>query len=80
LYSSENAEISLINTGSEDARAQVFASTDTLLKVAAKICHKAAVMQLFIDSKHRILVNNYPVTAMSFLDAGQQFNLVVLVV
>jgi hypothetical protein len=78
FYSTENADVLLINTGSEDARAQVFASTDTVLKVAAKICHTAAIMQLFIDSKHRILMNNYPVTAVSFLDAGQQFNLVVL--
>jgi hypothetical protein len=59
---------------------QVFASTDTILKVAAKIYHTAAVVQLVIDSKHRVLINNYPVTAVGFLDAGQQFNLVMLAV
>jgi MULE transposase domain len=37
-------------------------------------------MQLVIDSKHRVLMNNYPVTAVGFLDAGQQFNLVMLAV
>jgi hypothetical protein len=35
-------------------------------------------MQLFIDSKHRLLIENYPVTAVGFLDAAQQFNLVML--
>jgi hypothetical protein len=53
FYFTENAESSIINPGSEDAREQVFASTDTLLKMAAKIYHTAAVMQLVIDSKHR---------------------------
>jgi hypothetical protein len=57
---------------------QVFASPDTLLNVTAKIYHTAAVMQLFIDSKHRLLIDNYPVTAVGFLDAAQQFNLVML--
>jgi MULE transposase domain/SWIM zinc finger len=80
FYFTENAESSIINPGSEDARVQVFASTDTLLKVAAKIYHTAAVMQLVVDSKHRVLMNNYPVTAVGFLDAGQQFNLVMLAV
>ena len=37
-------------------------------------------MQLVVDSKHRVLMNNYPVTAVGFLDAGQQFNLVMLAV
>jgi hypothetical protein len=59
---------------------QVFVSTDTPPKVAAKIYHTGAVMQLVIDSKDRVLINNYPVTAVGFLDAGQQFNLVMLVV
>jgi hypothetical protein len=37
-------------------------------------------MQLVVDSKHRVLMNNYPATAVGFLDAGQQFNLVMLAV
>jgi MULE transposase domain len=32
----------------------------------------------WLDSKHRVLVNNYPVTALGVLDAGQQFNLIAL--
>jgi hypothetical protein len=46
FYFTENAESSIINPGSEDARVQVFVSTDTPLKVAAKIYHTAAVMQM----------------------------------
>jgi hypothetical protein len=37
-------------------------------------------MQLVIDSKHRVLMNNYPVTAVGFLDAEQQFILFMLAV
>jgi hypothetical protein len=33
-----------------------------------------------MDSKHRMLMNNYPVTAVGVLDAGQQFNLIALAV
>jgi hypothetical protein len=80
FYFTENAERSIINPGSEDARVHVFASTDTPLKAAARINHTAAVMQLIIDSKHRVLMDNYPVTAVGFLDAGQQSNLVMLAV
>jgi MULE transposase domain len=80
FYFTENAESSIINPGSEDTRVHVFSSTDTLLNMAAKIDHTATVMQLVIDSKHRILMNNYPVTAVGFLDAVQQFNFVLLAV
>jgi hypothetical protein len=58
----------------------LFVLMDTLLNVAAKIYHTAAVMQLVIDSKHRVLMNNYPLTAVGFLDEGQQLNLVMLAV
>jgi hypothetical protein len=53
FYFTENAESSIINPGSEDARVQVF--TDTLLKMAAKIFHTAAVMQLVIDQSTEYL-------------------------
>jgi MULE transposase domain len=59
---------------------QALASTDTLLKCATKIYHTAAFMQLVFDSKHGVLMNNYYVTAVGILDAGQQFNLVMLAV
>jgi hypothetical protein len=68
------------NHGSENARVHVFASTDTLLNVAAKIYQTAAFMQLVIDSKHRVPMKNYPVTAVGLLNAGQLFNLVMLTV
>jgi hypothetical protein len=31
-----------------------------------------------MDSKHRVLMNNYPVTALVVLNAGQHFNLIAL--
>jgi hypothetical protein len=31
-----------------------------------------------MDAEHRVLMNNYPVTALGVLDAGQQFNLIAL--
>jgi MULE transposase domain len=31
-----------------------------------------------MDSKYRVLINSYPVTALGVLDAGQQFNLIEL--
>jgi MULE transposase domain len=31
-----------------------------------------------MDSKHRVLMNNYQVTALGFFDAGQQFNLIAM--
>jgi hypothetical protein len=55
-----------------------FASTDTLVKVATKIYHLPIAKQPVINSKHRVLMNNYPVTAVGFLDAGQRFYLVML--
>jgi hypothetical protein len=80
FYFTENAESSIINPGSEDARVQVFASTDIRLNVAAKIYQTAASIRLVIDSKHRVPTKNYPVTAVGLLNVGQQFNLVMLTV
>jgi hypothetical protein len=31
-----------------------------------------------MDAKHRVLMNNHPLTALGVLDAEQQFNLIVL--
>jgi MULE transposase domain len=36
------------------------------------------VLQSAMDSKYRVLINSYPVTALGVLDAGQQFNLIEL--
>ena len=73
FYFTENAESSIINPGSEDARVQVFASTDTLLKVTAIIYHTTAAMQQVFGSKDQVLMNKYSATAVGFLGAGQQF-------
>jgi hypothetical protein len=37
-------------------------------------------MQLLIDSKHRVLLNKYPITVVGILDAGQQFTMIALAV
>jgi hypothetical protein len=37
-------------------------------------------MQLVIDSKHRVLLNNYLISVVGILDAGQQFNMIALAV
>jgi hypothetical protein len=61
-------------------RVQVFASTDTLLRCVDELDHTVCKMQLVIDSKHRVLLNNYPITVVGILDAGQQFHMVALAV
>jgi hypothetical protein len=37
-------------------------------------------MEVVLDSKHRMLMNNYPITALGIRDVGQQFNLIALAV
>ena len=64
--------------GSENNRAQDFIITEILLQNVQRVCNTAGVLQLAMDSKHRVLMNNYPVTALGVLDAGQQFNLIAL--
>jgi hypothetical protein len=61
-------------------RVQVFASTDTLLRCVDELDHTVCKMQLVIDSKHRVLLNDYPITVVGILDAGQQFHMVALAV
>jgi hypothetical protein len=58
------------------ARVQVFASTDTLLRHVDNLDLSMSKMQLGIDSKHRVLLNNYPITVVGILNAGQQFNVI----
>ena len=70
----EIAEKSIILLGTGNPRVQVFVTTETLLRNVATVSHTSGVSQLVIDSKHRVLMNNYPVTALGVLDAGLQFN------
>jgi MULE transposase domain len=68
-----------VNSGA-DARVQVIASTDGLLRGVSNLQSTQCSMQLVIDSKHRVLTNNYPVTVIGVLDAAQQFQLITLAV
>jgi hypothetical protein len=74
----EPAEKSIQFAGSEKSRVQAFITTEILLQNVQRVCNTAGVLQLAMDSKHRVLMNNYPVTALGVLDAGQQFNLIAL--
>jgi MULE transposase domain/SWIM zinc finger len=74
------ADQAIVDAGLDGARVQTFATTRSLLENVGKVSASAAAMQAVLDSKHRILMNNYPVTALGVLDAGQQFNLVALAV
>jgi hypothetical protein len=69
-----------VNTGSDGARVQTFSTTRALLENVEKVSASTTAMQAALDSKQRILLNNYPVTALRVLDAGQQVNLVALAV
>jgi MULE transposase domain len=69
-----------VDAGTSDARVQIFATTRSLLDNIRQISRSACGMQVVLDSKHRVLMNNYPVTVLGVLDAGQQFNLVALAV
>jgi hypothetical protein len=71
FFSIEPAEKSIQFGGSDNSRVQVFITTDTLLQNVQRVCNTAGVLQLAMDSKHRVLMNNYPVTALGVLDAGQ---------
>jgi MULE transposase domain len=74
------ADMAIVDVGSRDARVQIYATTRSLLEIIRKIYHTSGVMQVVLDSKHRVLMNNYPITALGILDAGQQFKLVALAV
>jgi hypothetical protein len=74
------ADTAISEAGSSDARVQIFATTRSLLENIRKASHTSGVMQVVLDSKHRVLRNNYPITALGILDAGQQFNLIALAV
>jgi hypothetical protein len=52
-------------------RVQVLASTDTLPRCINELDHTVCKMQLVIDYKHCVLLNNYPITVVGILDAGQ---------
>jgi hypothetical protein len=70
----------IVDAGTTDARVQIYATTRSLLENIRQISLSAGAMQVVLDSKHRVLMNNYPVTVLGVLDAGQQFNLVALAV
>ena len=60
----EPAEKSIQFAGYENSCVQVFITTETLLQNVQRVCNTAGVLQLAMDSKHRVLMNNYPVTAL----------------
>jgi hypothetical protein len=64
--------------GSENSRVQAYITAEILSQNVQRVCSTAGVLQLAMDSKHRVLMNNYPVTAFGVLDAGQQFNFIAL--
>jgi hypothetical protein len=74
------AETAISETGSSDARVQICATTRSFLENIRKVSYTSGVMQVVPDSKHRVLMKIYPLTALGILDAGQQFNLIALVV
>jgi hypothetical protein len=73
-------EASVDAEGETGARVQVFASTETLLRHIYNLDHSMSQMQLVLDSKHRVILNNYPITVVWILGAGQQFNMIALAV
>jgi MULE transposase domain len=68
------ADMAIVDVGSRDTPVQIYATTRSLLERIRKISHTSGVIKVVLDSMHRVLMNNYPVTALGILDAGQQFN------
>jgi hypothetical protein len=67
----EPAEKYIKFVGSENSHVQAFITTEILLQSVRRVCNTAGVLQMAMDSKQGVLMNNYPVTA---LDARQQFD------
>jgi hypothetical protein len=67
-----------VDAGTSDARVQIFATTKSLLENIRQIYLSASCVQVVLDSKRRFLMNNYPITVLGVLDAGQQFNLIAM--
>jgi len=59
---------------------ELFMSTTELLKSLEKLNISASRHQIVIDSKHRLLHNNYPLSVIGVLDSGQQFHLVAFAI
>jgi hypothetical protein len=78
IFVTITADQAFEDAGSDSARIQTFVTTRALLENVGNVSASSAAMQAVLDSKHRILMNNYPVTALGVLDAGQKFNLVAL--
>jgi hypothetical protein len=56
----EPAEKFIQFAGSENSRVQAFITTEILLNNVQRVCNTAGVLQLAMDSKHSVLMNNYP--------------------
>jgi hypothetical protein len=69
-----------VDAGTSDARVQNFATTRSLLENSRQISLSVSWMQFVLNSKHRVVMNNYPITVLGVLDMGQQFNLIALAV
>jgi hypothetical protein len=46
--------------GSENSCVQAFITTEILLQNAQRVCNTDGVQRLAMNSKHRVLMNNYP--------------------
>jgi hypothetical protein len=68
-----------LNCRTNTARGSNAHSAKGRVSVNVILLHRSSGDALYY-TKHRVLMNNYPVTAVGFLDAGQQFNLVMLAV
>jgi hypothetical protein len=66
LFVIEPDETSIQFAGSENSRVQAFITTEILLQNVQRVCNTAGVLQLAMDSKRRVLMNNYSVTALVF--------------
>jgi MULE transposase domain/SWIM zinc finger len=79
-FFTEPSDNAIVGAATGNAKVRLFATTRLLLQNVENIINTAGVFQIAIDSKYRVLMNNYPITAVGVLDAGQQFNLIALAV
>lgn len=62
------------------SRMELYLSTPELLRSIQKLNGTASSFQIVLDSKHRMLHNNYPISVLGVLDAGQQFHLISIAI
>jgi hypothetical protein len=70
MFYIEPADKSIQFSGYENSRVQAFIINEILLQNVQRVFNTADALQLAMDSKHRVLMNNYPAPALGVLDAG----------